>query len=128
MNDENTLRYDAGYVCKQLKSKLKRSSHSQILKEELISCMDTLREYGNETTDDSSVEVGCGTSVMICIGYYAMEEEVRRYLRMNLHRQATLNATAVCDIVISNEDVQFYWCILMAQYQQKHETLLLKEI
>ena len=47
---------------------------------------------------------------------------------MNLYRQATLNVTAVCDIVVSNEDVQFYWCIVLAQYQQKHETLLLKEI
>ena len=53
LNEENALRCVAGYVCKQVKSKLKRSSHSQILKEELISCMDTLREYGNETTDDS---------------------------------------------------------------------------
>ena len=69
-DEENALRYAAGYVCKQFKSKLKRSSHPQILKEELISCMDTLREYGNETTDDSSRwTTSCGTSVMICIGY-----------------------------------------------------------
>ena len=135
LNEENALRYAAGYVCKQVKSKLKRSSHPQLLKEELIACMDTLREYGNETTDDSSrwttiIDRGglWHISDDLYRVFYAMEEEVRRYLRMNLHRQATLNATAVCDIVISNEDVQFYWCIVMAHYQRKHETLLLKDI
>ena len=66
----------------------------------------------------SWIEVGCVTSVMICIGYFMPWRKKSGYLRMNLHRQATLNATAVCDIVISNEDVQFYWCIVMAQYQQ----------
>lgn len=135
MVEENALRYAAGYVCKQVKSKLKMSSHPHILKEELISCMEMLREYGEETTDDSSrwtaiIDRGGLWHINdnLCRVFYAMEEEVRRYLKTNLHRQATHNGPALCDIVTSNQDVQFYWCIVMAECQQKAENLLLKEI
>ena len=76
-----TLRYAAGYVCKQIKSKLQRSSHLQILKEELISCMDTLREYGNETSSrwTTIIDRGglCHISDDLYRVFYAMEEEVR---------------------------------------------------
>ena len=76
-----TLRYAAGYVCKQIKSKLQRSSHFQILKEELISCMDTLREYGNETSSRWTTIIDRGglrhISDDLYRVFYAMEEEVR---------------------------------------------------
>ena len=40
--EENALRYAAGYVCKNIASKLKKSSFSIIEKEDLIHCMDQL--------------------------------------------------------------------------------------
>ena len=136
ITEENALRYAAGYVCRQVKKKIKRSAHPHELKEELLSCMDKMREYGEEAITDDSSRWTCiidrgglwHINDNLYRVFYAMEEEVRMYLRKNLHRQTTHNEPLLCDIVTSNENVLFHWCIAMAACHEKATNILLKEL
>ena len=123
ITEENALRYAAGYVCRHVKKKIKRSAHPQELKK-LLSCLDKMREYGKEAITDDSSRWTCiidrgglwHINDNLYRVFYAMEEEVRMYLRKNLHRQTTHNGPVLCDIVTSNDDVIIHWGIAIALF------------
>ena len=136
--EENALRYAAGYVCKQVSKKLKSSTDPS--KQELFLCMEMLRR-------DSAVDSECETSEdsslwmdIIDRGglwhikddvfpvFYAMEEEVRRFIRNPSRKQSALDVKQLSNAILSCEDVLFFWSIATVQLDENEERLLLKKI
>ena len=78
------------YVCKNVARKLKKSSLSIKEKEDLIHCMDQLKDDGqSETQCDSSIWIDVIDRVglwrvndTVFPVFYAMEEDVRRNIKL----------------------------------------------
>ena len=60
--------------------------------------------------------------------FYAMEEEVRRFIRNPLRKQSALNVKQLSNAILSCEDVLFFWSIATIQLDENEEKLLLKKI
>ena len=134
--EECALRYAAGYVCKHLVDKLKKSSHPS--KDKLIWCLHKLEieSYGEgePCNDDSTAWVESidrgglwHVSGSVYPVFYAMEEETRRHVR-NMNTQHTLDVKGLTDAITSNEDILFYWSIASADFGQEEESILLQDI
>ena len=134
--EENALRYAAGYVCRNLRKKLERSTHP--LKEELIlGIMDLLDdddddEEGSCETWMNSIDRGglwhvSDTTFMV---FQSMEEVVREHLRKSNMQSLSLSGGKHILIgkITSGEDVRFNWCIAAADFGEAEEKILLEMI
>ena len=136
--EENALRYAAGYVCKQDSKKLKSSTDPS--KQDLFLCMEMLRcdsavDSECETSEDSSlwmdiIDRGGLWHIKddVFPVFYAMEEEVRRFIRNPSRKQSALDVKQLSNAILSCEDVLFFWSIATIQLDENEEKLLLKKI
>ena len=136
VEEENALRYAAGYVCRNLRKKLQRSSHP--LKEELIlgimdllDCCDDDDEEASSETWLNSIDRGGlwhvnDTTFMV---FQSMEEVVRQHLRKsNMRSLSSGGKHLLITKLSSDEDVRFNWCIAAADFEEAEEKILLDMI
>jgi len=121
-NEANALRYVAGYVCRHLRKKIKASAHP--LKEEMILCLmsmvkdksDTSRGLCEEWTD--MVDRGGLWHVKENTHsfFLTLEEEIRTLLPSLLIEER--RKEQIVEKLFSSEDVQFYWLIVGAEFDE----------
>ena len=128
--ETNALRYAAGYVPRALKQKLSKSAHP--LKEYLQLCILDLLDDGDEETSGSQDWVDlidCGGLTRVNNTtfevFLAMECELRRHLHTH---QAPNLGNHVTHAIIENEDVQFLWSILRADWEEESGAVLLQMV
>jgi hypothetical protein len=137
VQEENALRYAAGYVCRNLRKKLTRTSHP--LKQELVlGIMDLLECQGDDDGDESSEawlnSIDRGglwyVSDETFMVFRSMEEVVRQHLRKtSVHILASsVQRQALLSKIASDEDVRFHWCIVAADFGEEEEKTLLDMI
>ena len=129
----NALRYAAGYVPRHLKKRLTKSAHP--MKDELTLCLlDLLQDEKEDNIFDSSdwiniVDRG-GLKHVNNATYHVflgMELEIRRHLSIESVRK--INAgfkTKVTESILNNEDVQFHWTVVSADWEEKESAALLE--
>lgn len=132
--DANIVRYAAGYVCRKVYVKVKKSRRS--IKDELlksiIDLVDANRGQDRFPTPTTAWikevdrgglwHVNEGTFMM----FQAMEEEVREHFRMG--KVSTMSEgyrATVVKAIIKNEDVAFYWCMLTTDISSDNADTLL---
>ena len=125
--EQNALRYTAGYVMRNLKKKIRQSAHP--LKEELLFCLSELAE-SHEESDESATWINAidrGRLVHIDDHQYhlfvAMELALRKHLSSK--RASELLASKATQDVIDDGDVQFYWSMLSANWEEDDGQTLL---
>ena len=125
LNDQegNALRYAVGFVCRQLRKKIERSTHS--LKQELIVRLMTLvkgvqypeNTGANEEWIDSVDRVGLwhvreNTFHFFC----ALAGEFQLQLKQ-LPQSAHAARKRMIKAITANEDIQFYWLIVTVDFE-----------
>ncbi len=132
LTDEETygLRYAAGYIPRLLKKKLMKSRHP--LKRSLLLCLWDLLDEGDEKTADSAAwveAVNRGGLTRVNNATYdvfqAMELEIRKHLTKETIPTLT---DAINSSIIDNDDVQFFWSIVGADWEEECSATLLEMI
>ena len=121
-NELNALRYAAGYVCRHVGKRIEASSHP--LKEEMVLSLMTMVKEKSNTTSGPCEEwtdlVDRGGlwhirenthSFFLCL-----EEEVRVHLQLLLTE--TNKKQKIIQELIDNENVQFYWLLVGADFEE----------
>lgn len=138
LHEQNALRYAAGYVCRNLRRKLERSSHP--LKEELVvGIMDLLNcEDDNDDKEEACSETWLNTvdrgglwhvSDETFMVFQSMEEVVRQHFRKwKVRSLSSGGKQALVSKISTDEDVRFYWCIVAADFGEAEEKILLDMI
>ena len=128
--ETNALYYAAGYVPRALKKKLMKSAHP--LKEDLQLCLLDLLDDGDEDANESKDWVNLinrGGLTRINNNtfelFQAMEYELRQHLSIN---QVPSFGDHVNHAITENEDVQFFWSILSADWEEKSASVLLQMV
>eukprot|EP00731_Ephydatia_muelleri_P014924 Em0008g644a len=117
-----------------------RSKWEDPSKQDLFLCMEMLR---HDSAVDSECETSEDSSLWMDIidrgglwhikddvfpVFYAMEEEVRRFIRNPSRKQSALDVKQLSNAILSCEDVLFFWSIATVQLDENEERLLLKKI
>ena len=133
-HEGNALRYAGGYVCRQLRKKIKRGNHKF---KELLLCLMALvkdrssdhEECGNEEEWIKLMDRG-GLWYLNETTYslfFSIEEETRESLKMLLHPTSKCKEKVIKTIT-NNENVLFYWQIATADFDiddhEVHDILL----
>lgn len=125
----NALRYAAGYVPRALRKKLAKSAHP--LKDQLILCLLDLTDDADDERDDShcwfdAVNRGGLTSVnnMTYQVFLSMEHEILTHLHVT--KQAPHNFKDISEQVKNSDDVQFYWSVVSADWEEDEAQALLE--
>ena len=119
-------------VCKKVSKKLKSSA--DLSKQDLFLCMEILRHDSVcKTSEDSSlwmniINQGGLNHIMDMCFFYAMEEEVRRFIHNRSHKQSALDVKQLSNAILSSEDVLFFWSTATVQFDENEKRLLLKKI
>ena len=134
-NEENALRYTAGYVLKAIRKKIKRSSHP--LKEDVMLCVSELADdVGDASEHESSdwthlLDRSGGLQYVNDMTYRlmgAVEICVRNvFTTKGLHQTVDLKDKLVLDI-ITDENVLFFWSMLAVNWCDDEADLLLTMI
>ena len=116
--EENALRYVAGYICRKVRDKVESSKVSG--RDDMLLCLSSL-----SGDDDEEEEVGDEWTNMIDRGgllhvnydtytlFYLIEEHVRKHLTIDkLHKQESDSKEIIIDTVLKNEDISFQWSML----------------
>ena len=121
------LRYSAGYIPRALKKKLTKSSHP--LKDHLQLCLFDLLDEGDDSVSASSAwvdEVNRGGLTKVNNTtfdlFLAMEYELRTHIRVHMFSEN------ISQHIIENDNVQFYWSILSADWEEECSEALLEMI
>lgn len=130
--DANVVRYAAGYVCRKVYEKIKKSgfSNKDGLLESVIVLVDADRGQDASPTSTTAwiKEVDRGGLWHVKEGtfmlFQAMEEEVREHFRMRKAMHEGYKSTVV-KAISENEDVAFYWCMLTADISSDDANTLL---
>ena len=123
----NGLRYAAGYVPRALLKKLKKSANP--MKDQLQVCLWDLLDDENEggTADDwiKTIERSGLTHVneMTFQVFLAMEIELRKHL---IIKQRSINLEKACGHVMESGDVQLYWSVVSADWEEDESKTLLR--
>lgn len=129
--EQNALRYTAGYVVNALIKKLKHSTHP--LKEEMMCC---LLEVDDRTegdtphgTEDWTRKVDRGDlkriGDMMYGAFEAIELETRRFFRRDPSRLQNFK-TQLQEKILSSDDVKFFWAIVSAGWEEDESEALLE--
>ena len=132
--EENAIRYAAGYVLRAVKKKVSKSSKQY--KDQVVEAIDAMLVDDVEENDISSSWVAIvhrGGLVHINDDLYrvfvAMELEIRRHLKTETASEmASLPKGKLNASLLENEDVQFYWCIVCCEIPEKVAVEALKSI
>ena len=131
--EENALRYVAGYVCRKITAKLESSSASN--KDDLIQCVHDMRsDSGQENVGEdwvNAIDRG-GLWHVTDLSYslfYAVEEVIRgHFTRSEAHSLTEDSKVTVITTVEENEDVLFQWCMLTTSLNDDDASVLLHKI
>ena len=128
--ENNALRYTAGYIPKALEKQLKRSAHP--LKEKLITRLEelVLSDLTQDFSPDSSTDwinlIDQGGLVHINEMLYLMMQHMELELRSHLKSENIKeNATKA---ILHNEEVLFYWDLISGMWEDKEREALLQMI
>ena len=135
--EDNALRYVAGYIPFALWEKLQRSRHP--LKEDFIICLTEFCDEAIECTDLFTYsaqwvkEVNRGglkkVNDMVYLLCREIELEVRKYFRMDSVRELNSGSKEkIVSAIMVNESVEFQWCLLSVDLQERGAQQLLKMI
>ncbi len=123
------LRYAAGYIPRALRKKLPKSTHP--LKNDMLLCIFDLLDEGSESEHESQkwvelINRGGLTRVnnLTYELFVAMELELRKHVR-NFEAP---NVKMIIAAILENEDVNFLWCIVSADWDQSSALALLRMI
>ena len=131
--EQNALRYTAGYVVNALIKKLKHSTHP--LKEEMMCCLlevddrtegDTPHIYGTEDWTRKVDREGLKRIGDMMYGAFeAIEVETRRFFRRDPSRLQNFK-TQLQEKILSSDDVKFFWAIVSAGWEEDESEALLE--
>ena len=129
-NESNALRYISGYLTRSIHHKLKKTTHK--LQQELCLCLAELNDVNPDELDDESNEwmnaVDRGglkhVSNMTYMMFVSTELEFRRHLATAEQAHA-IDVDSVKKNIIENDDVQFYWCMVSANWTAEVASTLL---
>ena len=123
--ETNAHRYAAGYVPRALKKALSKSAHP--LKKDLLLCLlDLDEECSDESKDWIKLIIGLTLINDITFQLFqAMEHELQKHLRKD--KAPTLN-DGVKQALVVNEDVQFLWSMISADWEEASASALLQMI
>lgn len=134
-NEVNALRYAAGYVCRHIRKKVEASNHP--LKEEMVLSLMTMVKEKSDTTSGPCEE---WTDLADRGGLWHIRENTHSFFlcleeETRVHLQSLLTETnkkqKIIQELIDNENVQFYWLIVGADFEEENEAVhseLLKRI
>ena len=136
IEEENALRYVAGYICRKVRKNLESSKNTR--KDDMIFCLfDMSGDDGSSDSDDGGGgsekwtnlidrgglwHVSNETYTLFCV----MEEELCQHLTTDtVHKQQSGSKQKIIDIVLKNEDVLFQWSILTSTLDDNLSSTLL---
>ena len=131
--EENALRYVAGYVCRRVQKKIDKTSHTQ--KEDMMLLM--LEFYGDSLDEDESEEwtnqidrgglwhVNSDTYILFTI----IEHVIRNYLHMKALKDIDgRSKEAILNAILNNEELLVFWDMLTAHYGEEVPMEILRRI
>ena len=128
--EENGLRYATGYVPRKLIARLQKSGHP--LKENLIECLETLTDTSMEINEDVSEDwmntVDRGGLIHVTDQTYRFFVAMEVAVRAGIAKHPENFKETVKAGILENEDVQFHWSILSAEWNIEEEKALLPMI
>ena len=132
--EENALRYVAGYVCRKVQSKIAKSKIEN-REEMVLCCMDLC---GDEEDEDRGTEqwtnaidrgglwhISDDTYLIFCL----LEEDIRKHLKVSTMKE--LNATnkrTILDGFMKNEELLFQWTLVTANSDDKVGKEILRQL
>ena len=131
--EQNALRYVAGYVIRKLCSQYEASHHPK--KNDVIFFLFELA--GDEVVEDGDTEAW--TNIVDRGGlwhindltytlFVTIEEVVRRFLTLGTNNQQEGMRKAMTEAVLKSNDVLFQWCLIAASSDDNTAALVLHEI
>ena len=123
--EENAIRYAAGYVLRSARKKILKSAQPK--KDNLIEIIDALAQ-NSDVEDKFSSDwlslVDRGGLIHISDDLYrvfvAVEMEIRKFFKIEKAQAlASPNEGKIIHCVLSNEDVQFFWCLVSNDISSK---------
>lgn len=134
--EENAIRYAAGYVLRSVRKKVMKSQHAN--KENIVETIDSLAQNCDVDDDDVSSEwvtlVDRGGLIHISDDLYrvfvAIELEVRKFFRVDKAQAQAMGSSdgQIVHRVLSNEDVLFFWCMVCSNISEEVAGVMLKHI
>ena len=136
-SEKGVLRYVAGYICRHLRKKLERESHE--FKEEMVLCLMELVKDPQDS--EAKVETDEQWTDLIDRGglwhvkettyqFFRAVEHVIRDTLITIKNPSLPLKQEMIKSVIEDDDVQFYWLIVTADYEidddEIHKVLLHK--
>ena len=131
--EQNALRYVAGYVIRKLRERLEVVSHPK--KNDMILLL--MECAGDELDED------CGTEMwmnMIDRGglwhindqtysiFVIMEEEVRRFFALGSGSNKQVKPDVIRNNILQSNDLQFEWCLIASEADEETATMVLQKI
>ena len=132
--DANVIRFAAGYVCRKVHEKIKKSRQPN--RRDLLSCITELLEDEGDIDSTPSTDwiraidrgglwhVKEGTYML----FYAMEEEVGHFRVARVQEMGNGYSNKVVKSILSSDDVQFHWCMLSAEMGTREAEVVLEMI
>ena len=123
------LRYAAGCVLRMLKKKLKKSTHP--LREDIQLCLLDLLDDGDEEGGESNEWVQLinrGGLTLVNNTTFELFVAMEYELRKHICQGCSLDLDDVTRAVRDNEDVQFLWSIVSAEWEEESASALLQII
>ena len=118
--EQNALRYVAGYIIRKVQQKLEKSTHPR--KDEMVLLL--MECAGDELSDNVGTETWTKTYSLFNI----MEEEMRRLFTLGVQRpHEGVKDTAMKTLLKSN-DILFEWCLIAVEADDDISTLVLEKI
>ena len=140
--EENAIRYAAGYVFRALRKKILKSAYPQSQKEQLSDIVEDLLQNDDQDQDDSAEhDISCKWMAIVDRGglihisdnlfrvFIAIELEIRRHFRVeNAQEMMASYEGKVVASILTNEDVLFHWCMVCCDVPEELSNELLKRI
>ena len=127
-NERNALRYISGYISRHVYRRLKDSRHK--LKDELCFCIAEINDVDPDEMNDESNEwmkaIDRGGLKHVTNMTYSMFASAEVEMRKHIASRHDLNFISAKENIIDNDDVQFYWSMVSANWEEKVASALLE--
>ena len=131
--EQNALRYTAGYVTEALIKKLKRSAHP--LKEEMVCCLLELQEAKEDVSEHESQDwmraIDRGGLKHIGNMTFGVFSSIELEIRQHIRQDSTVVENIKPELqrkISSNDDVLFFWSLVSANWEEGESQALLEQI
>ena len=129
-DEQNALRYAAGYIPKCLRNQLKRSSHP--LKRELMWRLLDLTDETDDVTDDESEDwlnmIDLGGLQHVTQKAYTLIQSMEMALRQSLCTIKADFKERVTENIMKDEDVLFNWLMISGDWESEETDTLFRMI